>query len=83
MAKIKEKKMNNLVLSNQATQFNNIKNTFVEWRNMLDSRKEVYQKIPEDAKKKWRENNKDPVLYNSWNFFLELADFFGVDIQNK
>ena len=48
--------------------------------NSLKQRAEMYRRLPEGARKRWRENDKDPVMHDAWSLLLELADVFQVRI---
>lgn len=72
---------NKLDLKNQETQFSAVRTQFTKWRELLADRKIIYDKLPPEAQKKWRENPKDSVLSETWTEFLALADWFGVEIQ--
>ncbi len=72
--------MTNLNLSGQENRFNGIKPKLTEFNNLLDSRKVVWDKLPPEAKKKWVENEDDPIMYAAYKEYLRLKEFFGGDM---
>ena len=48
-------------------------------KKLLDSlqlRKDVWDKIDYDAKKRWILQGKDPLITTSWDVYLELKQYF-------
>ena len=71
--------MADLTLSNQATEKALIESKTNDLRSLMESRKEVWQRLPEESKKKWLDSGKDPVLmlaYDTWKYLDE--NYFGV-----
>ena len=67
-----------LSLTNQLTEKADIAPKILKLRTLLESRREVWQKIPSEKRQAWLESGKDPILEEAWTMYRYLRDhFFG------
>jgi hypothetical protein len=67
-----------LQLTNQENAKKQIAPKLVQLRQLLDSRKELWQKIDAADRKKWVQSGKDPIMTIAWQIYQYLdANFFG------
>jgi len=70
--------MATLSLTNQLTEKADIAPKILKLRTLLESRSEVWQKIPYEKRKAWLDSGKDPILEEAWTMYQYLRDnFFG------
>lgn len=73
-----------LNLIDQLSASNEIKPKLAQMKNLMDTRKNLWSKLPTKQKKKWITSEKDPVMNIAWNVYKYLdANFFGDDIRDE
>ena len=66
-----------LKLTSQKSVTDAIKPKLADMKMALDSRAEVWTKIPREAKLKWIKSGKDPLMTQAWETHKGLKAFFG------
>ena len=75
--------MADLVLTGQATSAGQIQTRITQLRNSMDLRKEIWDRLPVEKKKKWITSGKDPIMTLAWQVYRYLRDnFFGQEVDN-
>ena len=75
--------MADLVLTGQATSTGQIQTRITQLRNSMDLRKEIWDRLPVEKKKKWITSGKDPIMTLAWQVYRYLRDnFFGQEVDN-
>ncbi len=68
--------MADLNLSNQQAERDQITPFIQQLKNRLNDRKVIWDKLPDDKKKKWITSDKDPVMTLAWQAYRFLRDNF-------
>lgn len=68
--------MPQLNLSGQETECIGLRPKVVKLKQLLDARKEVWDRIPTAKKKLWITSGKDPVMTLAWDVYRYLRDNF-------
>lgn len=75
--------MSQLNLTGQQDVHNLIAPKIQELKNVMDARKNIWNKLPIEKKKKWVISGKDPIMNIAWNVYKYLRNnFFGEEIDN-
>ena len=75
--------MSKLDLSNQETTKNNIAPKLLQLKQQMDARKDIWNKLPIEKKKKWITSEKDPVMNIAWDVYKYLRNnFFDEETDN-
>lgn len=75
--------MATLNLSNQETAKNNISPKLLQLKQSMDTRKDIWDKLPIEKKKKWVTSGKDPIMNIAWDVYKYLRNnFFNEGVDN-
>jgi len=67
-----------LSLTNQKTARDTIAPKIANLQSAMETRKEVWQRLPIEKKKKWIKSGKDPIMTLAWSIYRYLdQNFFG------
>lgn len=70
--------MAELNLTNQETIKEIIAPKLLQLKQTMDARKEIWDKLPIEKKKKWIASGKDPIMNIAWDVYKYLRNnFFG------
>ena len=71
--------MADLNLEGQSTEASTINPKLLAFKNLLDQRKTIWQRIPFAKRKAWILSDKDPIMSAAWDTYKYLSkNFFGV-----
>ena len=65
-----------LNLSGQQTAVDQIAPKIQQFKNQMDLRKPVWDKLPDSKKKKWITSGKDPIMTTAWQIYKYLRNNF-------
>ncbi len=68
--------MATLNLSNQESIKNNIAPKLLTLKEKMDKRKDLWNKLPIENKKKWITSGKDPIMNIAWDVYKYLHNNF-------
>jgi len=66
----------NLNLTDQETEKAAIAPKLLKLKQLLDERKLIWDKLPDEKRKKWIQSGKDPVLDIAWDMYKYLHKNF-------
>ena len=70
--------MAEIVLTNQKEYADNVEPQIQDFRDQLEVRKDIWNKLGQEKQRSWIENQKDPVIDSAWRMYEYLHDsFFG------
>ena len=68
--------MTDLNLSDQSTLASAIQTRVSQLKTAMDDRLPMWNKLPDEKKKKWVTSDKDDIMTLSWNIYKYLRDNF-------
>lgn len=68
--------MSQLNLTGQQNVYNLIAPKIQELKNVMDARKNIWDKLPIEKKKKWVTSGKDPIMNIAWSVYKYLRNNF-------
>lgn len=75
--------MSQLNLTGQQNVYNLVAPKIQELKNAMDARKNIWNKLPIEKKKKWVTSGKDPIMNIAWSVYKYLRNnFFSEEIDN-
>lgn len=70
--------MATLNLTGQSVEYADIAPKLLKLKNLMDQRKEIWNKISTEKKKLWVTSDKDPIMSVAWDVYKYLRNnFFG------
>ena len=70
--------MTTLNLTGQSIEYSDVAPKLLKLKNLLDQRKDIWNKLPLSKKKMWVTSNKDPIMSIAWDVYKYLRNnFFG------
>lgn len=68
--------MSNLNLTGQSTLAGQIQTRVNQLKTAMDERLVVWNRLPDDKKKKWVKSGKDPIMTLAWEIYKYLRNNF-------
>lgn len=74
--------MSDLNLTGQSTLAGQVQTRITQFRNAMELRKKIWDRLPLVKKKAWITSGKDPIMSLAWTIFRYLRDnFFGDEVE--